>query len=137
MKIFHQPGVMENIVSEEDQLSSHTLIINPQMKKSIIILYTIFPTHHRVILIVLIITPIPQFSGSTQTNIPIHNLVISQTQLLMKVQSTMKIIIINKMELKSNISTKMVRLSCMDNLLKTFCKQFYDLITLIVKFVTF
>ena len=137
MKIFHQPGVMENIVSEEEQLSSHTLIINPQMKKSIIILYTIFPTHHRVILIVLIFTQILQFSESTQTNIPIHNLVISQTQLLMKVQSTMKIIIINKMELKSNISTKMVRLSCMDNLLKTFCKQFYDLITLIVKFVTF
>ena len=115
---------MENIVSEEEQLSSHTLIISPQMKRSTIILYTIFPTHHRVILIVLIITRIPQFSESTQTNIPIHNLVISQTQLQMKVQSTMKIIIINKMELKSNISTKMVRLSCMDNLLKTFCKHF-------------
>ena len=124
MKIFHQPGVMENILSEEEQLSSHTLIISQQMKKNIIILYTTFPTHHRAILIVLIITQIPHFSESVQTNIPIHNLVISQTQLPMKVQSTMKIIIINKMELKSNISTKMVRLSCMDNLLKTFCKHF-------------
>ena len=126
--MFHQPGVMENILSEEEQLSSRTLIISPQMKRSIIILYTIFPTHRRVILIVRIITPIPQFSESTQTNIPIHNLVISQTQLPMKVQSTMKIIIINKMELKSNISTKMVRLSCMDNLLKTFCNDFMILL---------
>ena len=78
--MFHQPGVMENILSEKEQLSSHTLIISQQMKKNITILYTTFPTHHRVILIVLIIIQIPHFSESVQTNIPIHNLANLETQ---------------------------------------------------------
>ena len=130
---------MEDTVLEQEQLSSHTLIISQQMNRNIIILYTIFPTHHRVILIVLIIIQIPHFSDSAQTNIPKHNLVNFQTQLPMKVQSTMKIIIINKMKLMSNISTNMVRISCMIYTKIYFIKitKINDLITSVAMFLIF